>query len=138
MAGMADFLLANIGWVLLAAGASAGLAWTMARDVAQSVEYSDAVLWVKNGKGIFVDIRSAADFGRGRIAQARNIPAEELKNRASEIDRWRDKPVVLVCQNGMQSRRRTRELAEAGFSQVRAMRGGMAAWTDAQLPVFSK
>ncbi|MBE8159034.1 MAG: rhodanese-like domain-containing protein, partial [Betaproteobacteria bacterium] len=46
--------------------------------------------------------------------------------------------VVLVCQNGMQSRRRAQELAAAGFREVRAMRGGMSAWLDAQLPVFSK
>ncbi|MBE8158230.1 MAG: rhodanese-like domain-containing protein, partial [Betaproteobacteria bacterium] len=128
---MVEFALANIGWVALAVAASAGLAWTVVRDGAQSIEHSEAVLWVKSGKGIFVDIRAASDFSRGRIAQSRNIPAEELQNRAAEIDRYREKPVVLVCQNGMQSRRRAQELAAAGFREVRAMRGGMSAWLDA-------
>lgn len=135
---MVEFALANMFWVVLAAAAAAGIVWTVLRDNAQSVEHSEAVLWVKNGKGVFVDIRSAADFAGGRIAQSRNIPAAELKNRAAEIDRYREKPVVLVCQNGMLSRRRARELADSGFTQVRAMRGGMSAWLDAQLPVFSK
>ena len=135
---MVEFALANIIWVVLAAAAAAGLGWTMIRAGAQSIEHAEAVLWVKSGKGIFVDIRGAADFSRGRIAQSRNIPAEDLKNRAAEIDRYREKPVVLICQNGMQSRRRAQELASAGFKNVRAMRGGMAAWLDAQLPVFSK
>lgn len=102
---MAEFALDNIPWIALAAVAAAGLAWTLIQDGAQSVDHADAVLLVKNGKGVFVDIRSAADFARGRIAQARHIPAEDLKKRAAEIDRYREKPVVLVCQNGMQSKK---------------------------------
>lgn len=132
------FLLANVFWAGLAAAAAGGLAFTIARDGAKLVEHSDAVLMVKRDKGVFVDLRGAADFARGRIAQARHIPAADIKTRASEIERFREKPVVLVCENGSQSKRRARELADLGFKQVRAMRGGMAAWTDAQLPVFKK
>ena len=138
MPGMAEFLLANWFWAGAAMLSAAGLALTLARDGAKLVDAADAVLLVKRDNGVFVDLRGAADFARGRIAQARHIPAEEVKNRAAEIDRFREKPVVLVCQNGMQSKRRTRELTELGFKQVRAMRGGMAAWTDSQLPVLKK
>ncbi|MGI9298652.1 MAG: rhodanese-like domain-containing protein [Gammaproteobacteria bacterium] len=135
---MAEFLLANIFWACLAATAAAGLAFTIVRDGAKLVDHSDAVLLVRREKGVFVDLRGAADFARGRIAQARHIPADEVKQRAAEIERYREKPVVLVCENGMQSKRRTRELAELGFKKVRALRGGMVAWVDAQLPVLKK
>lgn len=135
---MTEFLLANLGWTLLAAAAAGGAAFTTVRSGAKLVDHSDAVLLIKRDKGVFVDLRAAADFARGRIAQARHIPGDEIQKRAAEIDRYREKPVVLVCENGMQSRRRARELAALGFKQARVLRGGMAAWTDAQLPVLKK
>ena len=135
---MVEFLLAHWFWAGLAAFSAAGTAWTVARAGAQVIDQADAVLWVKNGRGVYVDIRSPAEFANGRIADARNIPAAELARRAAEIDRYREKPVVVVCDNGMQSRKRARELADLGFTQARALRGGMAAWLDAQLPVFKK
>ena len=135
---MSEFMLANIPWVALAVFSATGLIWTLIRDGAKLIDHADAVLLIKRDKGIFVDMRTAADFAGGRIAQARNIPAAELKNRAAEIDRYREKPVILVCQNGIQSRRQTRDLSDLGFLHVRAMRGGMSAWMEAQLPVFKK
>ena len=135
---MIDFLQAHIHWLLLAAAAAGGLIWTLLRDSAQSIDHAESILWIKQDKGVFVDLRSAADFGRGRIAHSRNIPFAELKERAAEIDRYREKPVVLVCANGTESRRSVRLLTEIGFGKVRAMRGGMGAWLEAQMPVFKK
>lgn len=135
---MIDFLQAYIHWVVLAAAATGGLGWTLLRDSAQSIDHAESILWIKQDKGVFVDLRSAADFGRGRIPHSRNIPVAELKKRAAEIDRYREKPVVLVCANGAESRRNVRLLTEVGFSKVRAMRGGMGAWREAQMPVLKK
>ncbi|MGU9952060.1 MAG: rhodanese-like domain-containing protein [Gammaproteobacteria bacterium WSBS_2016_MAG_OTU1] len=133
---MIEFALANLPWVLLAVASSAGLTWILLRDNAQMIDQNEAVLLIKKGKGVYIDMRSSTDFASGRIAESRNIPATELKNRVGEIDRYREKPVVLVCQNGTQSRRQARQLSDMGFRQVRALRGGMGAWIEAQLPVF--
>ena len=130
--------MANLGWALLAALAAGGVIATTLRDGAKLVDHSDAVVLVKGGKGVFVDLRGAADFARGRIAQSRHIPGDEIQKRAAELDKYREKPIVLICENGLQSRRRARELAALDFKQVRVLRGGMLAWTDAQLPVLKK
>ena len=135
---MTEFLLANILWASLAAIAAVGLVWTIIRDGAKLIDHDAAILLIKSDGGVFVDLRTAAAFTAGRIAHARHIPAAELKKRAAEIERYREKPVVLVCDNGMQSRRSLRELVALGFAQARALRGGMVAWTDAQLPVLRK
>lgn len=135
---MAEFLLANAFWTGVAAVSAGGLLFTLMRDGAQTMEHGEAVLWVKREKGVFVDMRSTADFARGHIAQSRNIPADEFQNRASDLDRWKDKPVVLVCDRGMHSRRHLRTLSGLGFKHVRAMKGGMAAWSDAQMPLDIK
>ena len=133
-----EFALENIFWVGLAALSASGLMWTLIRDNAQSVDAADAVLLVKRDKGVFVDIRSAADFAAGNIAQSRNIPAAELPKRTTDLDRYRDKPVILVCQQGNTAKRQVRTLTALGFSQVRVLRGGINGWLDAQLPVSGK
>lgn len=135
---MTEFLFENMLWAGLAAVSAAGLVVTFVRDGAKMIDHDAAVLLVKSEKGVFVDTRTVADFARGRIAQSRNIPATELKDRVSELDKFRERPVVLVCQNGMNSRKHAPELAGLGFKNVRALRGGMTAWRDAQLPVFKK
>ncbi|MDM5147341.1 rhodanese-like domain-containing protein [Candidatus Persebacteraceae bacterium Df01] len=132
------FAMENLPWVVMASLASSGLAWTFARDNAQTVDTGEAVLLVNREKGVVVDLRSAADFAKGKISQSRNIPAVELKKRTADIERYRERPVILVCQQGPVARRHVRDLTAQGFSHVKALQGGMDAWLRAQLPVLGK
>jgi len=45
------------------------------------------------------------------------------------------KPVAVICRSGMRSGRAAKQLADAGFTNVHNVRGGMMAWTAANLPV---
>ena len=44
-------------------------------------------------------------------------------------------PVAVICRSGMRSGRAAKLLAGAGFTDVSNVRGGMMAWTAANLPV---
>nr|WP_321361048.1 rhodanese-like domain-containing protein [uncultured Hyphomonas sp.] len=44
-------------------------------------------------------------------------------------------PVAVICRSGMRSGRAAKLLAAAGFTDVSNVRGGMMAWTAANLPV---
>lgn len=44
-------------------------------------------------------------------------------------------PVAVICRSGMRSGRAAKLLAGAGFTNVSNVRGGMMAWTRANLPV---
>ena len=44
------------------------------------------------------------------------------------------KPVAVICRSGMRSGRAAKLLAQAGFTDVSNVRGGMMAWTAANLP----
>ena len=135
---MTDFLLANWHWVALALASGGGLAWSFIRGAAVALEPGLAVQYVERESGLFLDIRSSAEFGRGHIIRAVNLPAEEISKRAKEISRYKEKPVVTVCQNGMRSRQAVRKLAELGFTKPAVLSGGMAAWRDAHLPISAK
>ena len=135
---MTDFLLANWLWVALAMASALGLSWSFARSAAVALEPSRAVQVIEREGGVFLDIRSAAEFSRGHIVRAVNLPAEEIPKRAKEIGRYKEKPVVVVCQQGIRAKHAVRKLVELGFQKPATLAGGMNAWRDAQLPLTSK
>jgi rhodanese-related sulfurtransferase len=76
-----------------------------------------------------VDIRPAAEYERGHIPGAENLPAGEFAARVDERD-WGDE-VVLVCHVGESSVRAARLLESfegAGDTAVASMAGGYRAW----------
>lgn len=79
---------------------------------------------VEDGATI-VDVRSAAEFQRGHVDQARNIPVDTLPKGAGGLTKTT--PVVVYCQSGMRSAKATRVLREAGFASVHDM-GAMSNW----------
>lgn len=74
----------------------------------------------------YVDVREPGEFRQGHIDGFRNIPLGQLRSRLGELDR--DKPVVVMCHSGMRSTQAARLLVKHGFSDVRNLSGGIAAW----------
>lgn len=79
---------------------------------------------------LLLDVRTAAEFTAdlGHIAQARNIPLEELPARLAAFGDRKQRPVRLMCRTDRRSVQAARLLAEAGFSNTLVVRGGMTAW----------
>jgi uncharacterized membrane protein YdjX (TVP38/TMEM64 family)/rhodanese-related sulfurtransferase len=79
---------------------------------------------------LLLDVRTAAEFTAdlGHIAQARNIPLEELPARLAAFEDRKQRPVRLMCRTDRRSVQAARLLAEAGFSNTLVIRGGMTAW----------
>ncbi len=91
-------------------------------------------LLVNRQDGVIVDIRDSKVFDGGHIVDAINIPLAKLKERLRELEKFREKPVVVVCQLGQQSGDAVKLLEENGFRAVSRMRGGMTEWQTQGLP----
>lgn len=135
---MEAFLLDNVFWLMLAAASASGLIWTFARAEQWSLSPQAASLLANREGGLFVDVRPPAEFAAGHIAKARNIPASELESKLDTLNKYREKPVIVVCQNGMRGRTAAAQLRKANFTQVRVLAGGVGGWLDAQLPLSKK
>lgn len=101
----------------------------------QPLKPQEAVIKVNRG-GVFVDIRGAEDFAKGHIQGSKHI--EMAKIRAGEIkglDKFKDAPIVTVCNYGNTARAAATALVKAGFSQVYVLQGGLQAWQGASLPI---
>lgn len=90
-----------------------------------------------NNEATVVDIRSADAFSRGHIVNAKNIPADELDSRLSQLESHKGKPIIAVCDNGITTNRAVNTLRSAGFESAYGLKGGMTNWGQAGLPVVT-
>jgi rhodanese-related sulfurtransferase len=59
-----------------------------------------------------------------------NLPVGALPNRLMEIKALADRPIILVCRTDKRSAGAAAILREAGFRDVRVLRGGMQQWNQ--------
>jgi rhodanese-related sulfurtransferase len=87
-------------------------------------------------KHCIIDVRGADEFAGplGHIPEARNLPVGELPQRLQELVALRDQPVILVCRTDKRSTNAAALLHDAGFRDVRVLRGGMEQWNARRLP----
>ena len=88
-----------------------------------------------NDNAVMVDIRSAADFGKGHILGARNIPANSIGEHLEELAKYREQSMILCCNTGNESVRAGRTLKLQGYKKIYCMQGGLQAWRTANLPL---
>ncbi|MBL8514793.1 MAG: rhodanese-like domain-containing protein, partial [Betaproteobacteria bacterium] len=55
--------------------------------------------------------------------------------RIDEINKFKDKPVIVACATSSRSGAAVRLLKQAGFTDLYLLAGGFAAWQQASLPV---
>jgi len=84
---------------------------------------------------LLVDVREADDYKEFHVPNSMNIPFGRLKLRMSELAAYKDKPVMVTDHAGVRAPRAWEELKKAGFTQVTILKGGVAAWREAGLPV---
>jgi len=49
----------------------------------------------------------------------------------------KDQPLVLVCDSGQRSKAAAKQFKKHGYTNIYVMSGGLHAWRDAKLPLFS-
>ena len=107
------------------------------RKAGPSLSPQQAISLINTEEGVFVDLRDAADFNKGHIVGAINIPAVKLTERMAELQKYKDKPIVLACKMGQQSGAASKQLKGAEYTRVYKMSGGMMEWGNLQLPTVS-
>ncbi|MEQ9463687.1 MAG: rhodanese-like domain-containing protein [Haliea sp.] len=134
MALFLEFFLQQ--WVLFAALLAVVVMLVVheARKSGPSLTPQQAINLVNAEEGVFVDLRDAAEYKAGHIVDAVHIPAAKLGARVDELDRFRQRPVVLVCKMGQSAGAAGKQLKAAGFEKVYKMGGGMMEWGNLQLP----
>lgn len=131
-----EFINQNILLISIVVVSGLGLLWPMfARPSGNSVNPGEATLLINREDAIVVDVREADEFSAGHLPDARNIPGSKLAERISEIEKYKDKPVIVCCATGMRSNKACAELKKNGFSRINNLAGGVDAWVGAGYPI---
>ncbi len=87
---------------------------------------------------LILDVRTTADFKKGHIKGAKNVPLSDLATSVEGLSEDKNKPVLVYCNSGNTVVRAIKLLKKAGFEQVNNLEGGIAAWKEANMPLAKK
>lgn len=136
---MGEFIINNLALVALFVASGVLLVWPELSKLAGGGEAAlgtlEATRLMNQSNTLVLDIRDGKDFAAGHLPRARHIPMGELEKRADEIQRFKDKPVLVTCRNGNRAGAAARVLKRLGFTNVFQLKGGLVAWEQASLPV---
>lgn len=132
-----NFLLQPTNLALLAIAVVSGLMLLqplLFKGSAKHVNASEATQMI-NKKAQIIDVRTAEEFARGHVRQAKLIPLSNFAEQLPLAKLKQDKPVLIICESGMRARRAAAVLAQQGYTDVAVLDGGMRTWQEAQLPL---
>ena len=136
---MGDFVMNNLALVALFLASGTMLVWPELSKVmglgGQDIGTLDATRLMNQGGVLVLDVRDEKEFATGHLPKARHIPMGELAGRIAEIAKFKTKPVILTCKGGPRAGAAARLLTQSGFTTVYQLRGGLAAWQQASLPI---
>jgi rhodanese-related sulfurtransferase len=119
-------------------GLLGALLFTESRKAGQSVSSLELTRLINTADALVLDIREAKEFREGHITGSLNIPYGKLVDRVSEIERHKERPVILVCKMGQHAAAAGRILTQKGFSKVLRLRGGILTWQGDGLPLIKQ
>ncbi|HCL52987.1 rhodanese-like domain-containing protein [Pseudomonas fulva] len=123
------YLLVAIFVVLLAA-----LLVNEIRRGGQSLSNGQLTALVNADKALVIDIRPAKEYAAGHIVGALSIPQDKLATRMTELEKHKDKTLIVVDAMGQHAGTVCRDLLKAGYNAAK-LSGGVSSWKADNLPL---
>ena len=96
-----------------------------------------------NRSPLLIDVRSTADFNGttenshyGHIQNALSIPILELESKLEELTSFKEKEIVTMCPGGGMSLAAVDIMKQAGFKDVKSLKGGTDLWHKKGYPTI--
>jgi rhodanese-related sulfurtransferase len=100
---------------------------------AKELSPNAAIDLINHEDAVVIDLRDPEVFRAGHIIDAICTPADDLGQK--RMEKYKTKPVILVCARGLQSVVVATQLRAKGFTQPMILAGGITAWQAAGLPL---
>lgn len=98
----------------------------------------EAVQLINRKDALVIDVRDVGEFEAGHIAGAKHMPEAQLASRVKELEKFKDRPVILTCRTGSRSVPAVKLLRAGGFAGAVNLGGGIGAWEQAGMPLQKK
>jgi len=91
---------------------------------------AEAKNFIETSQPLILDVRTPNEYYSGHIAGATLIPLQELSQRLSEIQQYKDKKILIYCHSGNRSTVASEILIENGFKKVYNLSTGITGWKN--------
>jgi len=125
LAGAGFWFLQQQG--LLGISNANGISYTGPVEAKQQLEKTPGI--------ILVDVRTPEEYATGHLANSTLLPLDQVDAKASTVLKDRNAPVMLYCHSGRRSDIAANMLKAQGYTNVTSVIGGIAAWSQAGLPI---
>ncbi len=135
-----EFLQHNWYWAALAAASGAWLLFDMARSQGDKSLLSpvEATLLINREDAVVIDVRDQGEYSQGHIPNARHVPLADIARRMGELEKLKNRPLILCCASGSRSSSAVSQLKKAGFDKLYNLRGGLMEWEKSGQPISRK
>ncbi|SFC32453.1 Rhodanese-related sulfurtransferase [Marinospirillum celere] len=108
------------------------------KGTAKGLTPAEAVRLMNRDEAVAVDIRDRKDFNAGHITGAIHLPMSSMDSKLHELEKHKDKQIIVVCRMGNSANMAVTKLQKAGYQQVMRLKGGMMQWQTDSMPVVKK
>lgn len=108
-----------------------------AKRVNYSITPAKLTQLINHDNAVVVDIRTKDAFRSGHIIDAISMPANENKDLSKRLVKYKNRPLTLIGNNGVESQKVAALLLKEGYN-VHSLSGGIRAWVDAQMPLIKE
>lgn len=131
-----EFINQNVLLISLVVVSGLSMLWPIfSRPSGNAVTPAEATQLINREDAHIVDVREADEYASGHLPDAKNIPVAKLADRISELEKFKDKPIIICCATGMRSNKACAELKKHGFEKLHNLAGGVDAWVGAGYPI---
>lgn len=105
-----------------------------------NLSIADLTRLVNSGDSLLVDLRSDSEFNNGHISQAESFALSSVNDNNvlfRKLEANKDKFIILVCKDGLQSKQQAFKLKSKGFEKTGYLNGGMQSWKNEGLPTIN-
>ena len=135
---MLQYLQNNIWTILIALTSGGMLFWSYFGNRLRGIKDIDhiaAMQLINHKNALLLDVREQSEYDAGHVLNSKLIPLGKLAGRIGELEKYREKPIVVICRSGQRSASACAYLGKQGFAQAHNLSGGIMAWQKANLPL---
>ncbi|MBL8497576.1 rhodanese-like domain-containing protein [Nitrosomonas sp. JL21] len=131
--------LENLLFVITAVISGALLLWPLVTQRGiKEIDTRVAIQLINQQDAVILDVRDDSEFAAGHLPNSKHIPSEKIEERWVELQKFKEKPIVMIYRSGIRSNHPSSVLRKNGFAQVFNLMGGIDTWKRANLPIVKR
>ena len=117
----------NTSYILIGLAIVGFLMYNRVLSNVPSISSEESLKVISDNNYRFLDVRTDGEYSDGHIPNSIHIPLQDIQSRISEIEKIKDKKIIVYCRSGARSSMASKTLLKEGFD-VSNLTGGILSW----------